>query len=106
MDYLCIIHTICDKMIPDKKERKNEIVIFLTNMFFMEIIGKSAVLAIIWLFRFFGMPQLYNLYYSDTRTPKWLFCIILMAVAGISVARIGRQTKNRRERNAEDCGFE
>ncbi len=86
----------------DKRKRRNEIVIFLINVFFMEAIGKVAVIALIWVFRFFGMPQLYNLYYSNSRISKWVFCIILMVATGISIARIMRQAKNRPNKKTED----
>lgn len=85
-------------MITGKKREKNEIVIFLTNLFFMEIIGKVTVMAVIWIFRFFGMPQLYNLYYSNAKSPKWIFCTILLIATGISIIRIiSKRHKNKRK---------
>lgn len=85
-------------MITGKKKEKNEIVIFLTNLFFMEIIGKITVMAVIWIFRFFGMQQLYNLYYSNAQSPKWIFCTILLIATGISIIRItSKRHKNKRK---------
>lgn len=85
-------------MTADKKREKNEVVIFLTNLFLMEIIGKITVMAVIWTFRFFGMPQLYNLYYSNAKSPKWIFCIILLIATGTSIIRItSKRHKNKRK---------
>ncbi len=68
----------------------------------MEITGKVIVIAIIWLFRFFGMPQLYNAYYSNRENSKLVFCIILFIAAVISIMRIYRQVQKHKEKEKED----
>jgi len=72
---------------------KNEVVVFLINFFLLELAGRVLTLSVIWLFRWFGMPFLYNYYYSHPVVYKIIFTVILMVAVIISVYRILHKNK-------------
>lgn len=72
---------------------KNEVVVFLINFFLMELAGRLLTIAVIWIFRWFGMPFLYNYYYSHPVVYKVIFTVILIMAVGISVYRILHRNK-------------
>ena len=75
------------------KKSKNEVVVFLINFFLLELAGRVLTLLVIWLFRWFGMPFLYNYYYSHPVVYKIIFTVILMVAVIISVYRILHKNK-------------
>jgi len=70
------------------KHQKNEIVIFIINLFFLLILSKVLVLAALWLFRFFGMPQLWNWFAELDHPDRWRFYIVLIICTSYSIYRI------------------
>jgi uncharacterized membrane protein YobD (UPF0266 family) len=77
---------------------KNEVIIFLINIFLYNVFAKGAVLVTLWLFRIFGMPQLY-IWYSHLNHPeRWRYYIILVFCTSISIIRILRNNKKAKEK--------
>ncbi len=74
---------------------KNEILVFLCNVFLLQIVGKGALLLILWIFRFFGMPQPYFYYYSIPNHGRIVFLVLLVIAVVISVVRILRRGKKQ-----------
>ena len=72
---------------PQRRET-NEIVIFLINLFFLEVMGKFLVTFTLFLFRLFGMEKLSNAYYTLPRHSFYTFFIILCIVTIISIIRV------------------
>ena len=74
--------------------RNNEVLVFLFNFFMLETVGRLLVLGLIHLLRYFGLHQLYYLYYGHRMSGHWLFAGLLVIALIIS---LGRLMKRRRE---------
>ena len=66
----------------------NEIVVFLVNLFFLEVTGKFLVAFVLFLFRLFGMESVSATYYALPHHSYYTFFIILCIVTLISIVRI------------------
>ncbi len=71
----------------------NEILIFLINFFMLESVGRLLIMGIVHLLRYFGLHQLYYLYYGHANSGHWLFGILLLLAVIISFVRILRKRK-------------
>ena len=79
-------------------DRHNEVVVFLINLFLLETLGRLVVRAVIWLFRLFGMPQLYVAFHNTPNAGHWVSTVLLLVAVAISVTRV---LKMRRGGNEE-----
>ena len=66
----------------------NEIIIFLINFFLLQLVGRALIWLVLWIFRFFGMPQPYIWFQSIPNIRHWTFTILLIIAVAISVVRI------------------
>ena len=71
----------------------NEILLFVMNFFLLETVGKLIILGFIHLLRYFGLHQLYYLYYGHHDSPFWLFCLLLLTAVAVSFYRILKKKK-------------
>ena len=60
------------------ENRRNEMVIMATSFVLLQIIAKGIVLFALWLFRFFGMPQLWEWYRTLDHPGHIRFIIVLI----------------------------
>lgn len=67
---------------------RNEILVFLINLFVIETVGHVVVAATLWTLRFFGMPQFYVYYHTHPAARHWLFTLLLLLAVAVSTARI------------------
>ena len=74
--------------------KNNEVLVFLFNFFMLETVGRMLVLGLIHLLRYFGLHQLYYLYYGHSMSGHWLFAGLLVIALIISLVRL---MKRRRE---------
>ncbi|MBR6198318.1 MAG: hypothetical protein IKQ72_12065 [Bacteroidaceae bacterium] len=58
--------------------KRNEIVSLVVSFIALQIIAKGVVLLSLWLFRFFGMPQLWEWYRSLEHPGRTRFFIVLL----------------------------
>ncbi|MBR2153202.1 MAG: hypothetical protein IJ901_01120 [Bacteroidaceae bacterium] len=84
------------------KRETNEIIIFLINLFFLEVIGKFLVTFTLFLFRLFGMEKVADSYYALPRHSFYTFFIILCIVTLISIIRVVREQQKRQHFREED----
>lgn len=73
----------------------DEVSFFIINFFLLQLVGKMMVKGILILFRFFGMPQLHNWYYSIPNASHWLSTLLLMIAVVVSIVRITRKNKRK-----------
>ena len=74
----------------------NVIIQFLINFFFIEVLGQISVTLLGWIFRLFGMPQLYYFIHTTPHFHQIIFTILLLIAITISVVNILR-IRNRQE---------
>lgn len=75
--------------------RKNEIIILTTSLFVLLAIAKGMVTFTLWLFRFFGMPQLWE-WYRQLENPAHIrFILVLTIWAVSSITWVLRRRKHR-----------
>ncbi len=60
------------------ENRRNEMVMMATSFVLLQIIAKGIVLFALWLFRFFGMPQLWEWYRTLDHPDHIRFIIVLI----------------------------
>ncbi|MBQ9640557.1 MAG: hypothetical protein IJV06_03250 [Bacteroidaceae bacterium] len=84
------------------RHETNEIVIFLVNLFFLEVIGRFIVTLTLFLFRFFDMEQVADAYYALPRHSFYTFFIILCIVTLVSISRIVMTQRKRAERGRKN----
>ena len=83
-------------MKKDKNRREyNEVVIFLVNLFFLQVLGKLAVTLLMLLLRLFGMEQLVQAYYALPRHGYYTFCFFLALATIVSIVRLTKRQPNR-----------
>ena len=86
-----------------RKRETNEIIIFLINLFFLEVIGRFVVTLTLLCFRLFGMEKVTNAYYALPRHSFYTFFIILCIVTVISIIRVVmEQQKNEHFREEKE----
>lgn len=71
-----------------KRVKSNEIIVFLINLFFLEVIGKFLVTFTLWVCRLVGFHRLSDMYYNLPRHSYYTFFVILCLVTIISIIRI------------------
>ncbi len=71
----------------------NEVVQFLINFFLIEVVGQSVVFFLQFLFRLFGMPQLYVFCHTTPYFHQIVFTVLLVVAVAISVASILKRRK-------------
>ena len=82
----------------------NEILIFIMNFFLLETVVKLLILGFIHVLRYFGLHQLYYLYYGHHDSPFWLFNALLLTAVVISISRIlKKKRKMKKMKNEETC---
>ena len=79
----------------------NEILIFLMNFFLLETLGKLVILSFIHVLRYFGLHQLYYLYYGHHDSPFWLFNVLLLTAVVISIWRILKKKCEKKKADNE-----
>ena len=79
----------------------NELIVFLFNFFLLETIGGGLFLLFIRVIRFFGLPQLYYLYYSSENSRHWLFGILLLIAVAISLVRLQIKKQKIKKRSKD-----
>ena len=77
------------------RREKNEIVIFLINLFFGEFFGKYIVKVCLWFFRLLGWGFISDAYYASPHHSYYTFFIILCIVTMVSVVRIVRSSQQK-----------
>lgn len=82
----------------------DEVTFFIINFFFLQVIGRMFVKGILLLFRFFGMPQLHNWFYSIPNATHWLSTLLLILAVVVSVGRITRKNKREKTMQKNDMG--
>ena len=70
--------------------KKNEVILFVFSVFILNALLKGLTLCAIWLFRIFGMPQLYVWYSGLHNVARWRFYIVLLVCTVVSIVRILR----------------
>jgi len=73
----------------------NEVVIFLVNLFSLEVLGKFAVDLALFLLRLFGMERLSQAYYAMPRHGYYTFFIFLCIATLISIYRVAKTQRDR-----------
>ena len=66
----------------------NEIVQFLIHFFILEAVGNGLVVAVCWLFRLFGMPQLQAWCASTPHFHQVVFTLLLVLAMTLSIVKI------------------
>ena len=74
----------------------NEILQFLINFFLIETIGQLALFFVCFIFRFFGMPQIYFFIRSTPLVHHIVFTVLLLIAIGVSVYGIIRKQKKQK----------
>lgn len=80
----------------------NEILLFVMNFFLLETVGKLLVLGFIHVLRYFGLHQLYYLYYGHHDSPFWLFTILLILAVAISFYRILKKRSEIKKKRKDE----
>lgn len=88
------MHTFAEQNIMERKHTYNEIIIFLINLFFIEVIGRFLVALALFVCRMAGLEQIVQAYYSIPRHGYWVFLILLCVATIISTIRILRSPKH------------
>lgn len=78
-----------------KRHELNEVVIFLVNLFFLEVFGKFAVGFTLFVLRLFGMERLAQTYYALPRHGYYTFFIFLCIATFISIYRVAKMQRDR-----------
>lgn len=81
----------------------NDILQFLINFFLIETIGQLALFFVCFIFRFFGMPQVYFFVRSTPLIHHIVFTVLLLIAIGISVISILRKRKEQSQSNSTDA---
>ena len=71
----------------------NEVLQFLINFFLIETIGQLAIFFVCFIFRFFGMPQVYFFMRTTPLVHHIVFTVLLLVAIGISIYNILRKRK-------------
>lgn len=71
---------------------RKELLIFVTNFYLCEVLGKFVLLCLVWITRFVGMPQLYYLYYGNEVFHHSFSLFILAFVTVNSIVRVVRKS--------------
>jgi len=74
----------------------NDVVQFLINFFLIETIGHIAIYLLCMIFRFFGMPQLYQFMYSTPLVRHLTFTILLLIAIALSVVNIIAKRRHKK----------
>lgn len=72
-----------------------EVGIFLIHLFLLQTAGRWLFIGLLWLFRLFGMPQLYLMYHQTPHARHWLSTGLLVMAVGVSIARILHKAKRK-----------
>ena len=83
-----------------------EVTFFIINFFLLQVVGRMLVKSILILFRFFGMPQLNNWFYSIPNATHWLSTFLLLIAVMVSIVRITRKNKRKKTMQKDDNGME
>ena len=83
-----------------------EVTFFIINFFLLQVVGRMLVKSILILFRFFGMPQLHNWFYSIPNATHWLSTFLLLIAVMVSIVRITRKNKRKKTMQKDDNGME
>lgn len=76
------------KIIKGMSRNRREITYFVTSFFMLLIIAKGLTVFTLWLFRFFGMPQLWEWYRQLDHPGHIRFLLVLVICTAGSVYRI------------------
>jgi len=82
-------------------QNKNEIILLTSSLLFLMFISRAIVLSALWLFRIFGMPELWNWYCSLKNPGYYSFFIVLMIWMVGCICWILRRRKKIRKHDEE-----
>lgn len=86
------MHTFAEQNTMERKHTYNEIVIFLINLFCIEVIGRFLLSLVLFICRMVGLEQIAQAYYSIPRHGYWVFLILLCVATIVSIVRILRKS--------------